>query len=75
MDQILHLSVLFIMSQSLYCKDSVITFVMSWKSLILTEFIVEFKVYSAKEKPVQKIKSKICIHVQILVKSLVILST
>lgn len=48
---------------------------MSWKSLILTEFILEFKVYSAEEMPVQKIKSKICIHVQILVKSLVILST
>jgi len=48
---------------------------MSWKSLILTEFIVEFKVYSTKEMPVQKIKSKICIRVQILVKSLVILST
>src|SRR5699024_12297498 len=50
---------------SLYCKGSVITFVMSWKSLILTEFIVEFKVYSSEEMPVQKIKSKICIHVQI----------
>lgn len=56
-------------------KDNVITFVRSWKNLILTEFVVEFKVYLEEEMPVQKIKSKICIHVQITVKSLVILST
>lgn len=66
---------LFPMSWSLHLKDNVIIFVRSWKSLILTELVVEFKVYLEEEMPMQKIKPKICIHVQILVKSLVILST
>lgn len=37
--------------------------------------MVEFKVYLEEEMPVQKIESKICIHMLILVKFLVILST